>query len=321
MKNGRFSEKKIGNRWLTSTWKASLSTWLKSGLTVASSVIVDESPHFALMPKSPSASALPPLARRDPLLVAREHGGRNQLARRPRLEIREAELGMLLEHPRAWLERRPRHRHAGAADAPPEEDAHLHVGAATEADRLQRQTNLDRVALVVDTACAVPDPVRRGVFVPRQRVDHVELNAAGIDHQMVGRLPGAERVQAQADPVVAPDVVAAGDRRLDAARLGVVAAEGKIERVLVVANPDRGLLRHGIAVQRVVRLPLSRLQRRRRPRIIVQAAVDDRRLAEKRGAQAGRKRHLLRCAHRRVCRQRQRERCEGQGSRQAHWTA
>ncbi len=29
-----------GNRWLTSTWNASLSTWLKSGLTVASSVIV-----------------------------------------------------------------------------------------------------------------------------------------------------------------------------------------------------------------------------------------------------------------------------------------
>ena len=36
MKNGRFSEKKRGNRWLTSTWKASLSTWLKSGLKVPS---------------------------------------------------------------------------------------------------------------------------------------------------------------------------------------------------------------------------------------------------------------------------------------------
>ena len=33
MKNGRFSEKKTGKRWFTSTWNASLSTWLKSGLT------------------------------------------------------------------------------------------------------------------------------------------------------------------------------------------------------------------------------------------------------------------------------------------------
>ena len=46
MKNGRFSEKKTGKRWLTSTWNASLSTWLKSGLTVASSVIVDVSPNL-----------------------------------------------------------------------------------------------------------------------------------------------------------------------------------------------------------------------------------------------------------------------------------
>ena len=40
MKNGRFSEKKSGKRWFTSTWNASLSTWLKSGLTVPSSVTV-----------------------------------------------------------------------------------------------------------------------------------------------------------------------------------------------------------------------------------------------------------------------------------------
>ena len=52
MKNGRFSLKKIGNRWLTSTSNASLSTWLKSGFTVASSVIVDVRPYFTLAPKS-----------------------------------------------------------------------------------------------------------------------------------------------------------------------------------------------------------------------------------------------------------------------------
>ena len=53
MKNGRFSEKNVGKRWFTSTWNASLSTWLKSGLTVASSVTVDVMPYLPLMPKSP----------------------------------------------------------------------------------------------------------------------------------------------------------------------------------------------------------------------------------------------------------------------------
>ena len=47
MKNGRFSEKKFGKRWFTSTWNASLSTWLKSGFTVASSVIVEREAHAA----------------------------------------------------------------------------------------------------------------------------------------------------------------------------------------------------------------------------------------------------------------------------------
>jgi hypothetical protein len=42
---------------LISTWNASLSTWLKSGLIVASSVMVDVRPHLALSPRSPSLSA------------------------------------------------------------------------------------------------------------------------------------------------------------------------------------------------------------------------------------------------------------------------
>ncbi len=53
MKNGRFSEKNVGKRWLTSTWNASLSTWLKSGLTVASSVTVEVMPYLPLRPTSP----------------------------------------------------------------------------------------------------------------------------------------------------------------------------------------------------------------------------------------------------------------------------
>ena len=57
MKNGRFSEKYTGKRWLTSTWNASLSTWLKSGFTVASRVMVEVSPHLALRPTSPVLSS------------------------------------------------------------------------------------------------------------------------------------------------------------------------------------------------------------------------------------------------------------------------
>ena len=52
MKKGRFSLKKIGKRLLTSTSNASLSTWLKSGLMVASRVTVEVMPYLTLAPKS-----------------------------------------------------------------------------------------------------------------------------------------------------------------------------------------------------------------------------------------------------------------------------
>ena len=44
---------------MTSTWKASDSTWLKSGFTVASTVAVDVTPYFTLAPKSGCESATP----------------------------------------------------------------------------------------------------------------------------------------------------------------------------------------------------------------------------------------------------------------------
>ena len=57
MKKGRFSEKNSGKRWFTSTWKASLSTWLKSGLTVPSSVTEEVRPYLTERPASGSESA------------------------------------------------------------------------------------------------------------------------------------------------------------------------------------------------------------------------------------------------------------------------
>src|SRR5712691_4797223 len=59
MKNGRFSEKKRGKRWLTWTWKASLSTWLKSGLIVPSTVAEEVTPYLTDRPASGFESAGP----------------------------------------------------------------------------------------------------------------------------------------------------------------------------------------------------------------------------------------------------------------------
>jgi hypothetical protein len=57
MKNGRFSEKNTGKRWFTWTWNASLSTWLKSGLMVPSSVMPEVMPNLPLAPKLYLSSA------------------------------------------------------------------------------------------------------------------------------------------------------------------------------------------------------------------------------------------------------------------------
>ena len=259
---------------------------------------MDERPHFTLRPRSPSLSAAPQSRGRRAHLIAGERCRRDDLARRPGRDVRERDLRVLLEHPLARLERRPRHRDADAADPAPEEDAHLHVGSALEADRLQRQPDLDGVACVGEPARAVPDPVGRGVFPAGRRVEHVELDAAGIDHQVVGHLPGAKRIEAEADPVVAPDIVAPGDRGLDPRRFRIVAAEREIERVAVVADPHRGLLRDGVAMQGVVGQPFVGRQRRTGPGLVVQRAVDDRRRAEprrpKRRQPRRRRRHLSR---------------------------
>jgi hypothetical protein len=101
MKNGRFSSKKTGKRSLSSTWHWSLSIWLKSGLTVASSVIVEVTPYLTLTPASPVASgerqarvSPRPLAPRDG--EARDHREEERLP-----EVLEDDGHVRFEHPRA----------------------------------------------------------------------------------------------------------------------------------------------------------------------------------------------------------------------------
>ncbi len=181
---------------------------------------------------------------------------------------------MLLEHPLAGLERGPGDRDAGATHPAPEENPHVHVGTALEANRLERHAHLDGVALCIPAPAAVPYVVRRLIFAARHGVEHIELHAVGIDHQVIGELPGAERVEADADPVVGPDVVAARDRGLDGGRVGIVALEREVQVVGVVPDPDLGLLGNCRAVQRVVGLPLARLEWTRAPGIVVEYTVD-----------------------------------------------
>ena len=230
------------------------------------------------------ARAIPfPCGRRRADGGLRQRGGGNDLARRNAVQILEGQRGMFFEDPFAGLERGPGHRHACPAHPAPEQDAHAHVVAAPEADSLQRQLDFDDVARIGETSGALPDPVGRRVLVARDRVDHVELDTARVHHEVIARLPSALRVEAQPHPVVRPDVVAPRDRGLDARWLRIVAAEGEIERAVVVRHPDRGLLRDLVAAQRVVGQPRAGWQRRAGPRLVIEHAVDHGRPADARG--------------------------------------
>ena len=188
---------------------------------------------------------------------------------------------LLLEYPLAGFERWPGDRDTGAAHPPPEENSHLHVGAALEANRLKRNAHLYCVTFRVPAAGTVPHVVHSLIFAARHRVQHVELHAVGVDHQVVGDLAGPKRVEADAHPVVRPDIVAARDGGLDGGRVGVLALEREIQIVGVVAEPDFCFLGNGRAVQRIVGQPLARLDRPVTPGIFVEHAVDGWRLRQR----------------------------------------
>ena len=232
MKNGRFSLKKTGKRWFTSTSNASLSTWLKSGLTVASSVTADVRPYFTLTPKSPRALVAFHRERSDRDLIARERRARDHLEQASRLQLVERDDGIRLEHPLAGRHLRPRRRDARAAEPPPEQHAHAHVRAAAKADVLERDADLRRPAVGADVPGALPHPVGREIFAARSALQRVHLDAAGVDEQVIGELSRAARVEADADPIVAECVVAAADGRSNLSRLRVEAAEREVQRLL-----------------------------------------------------------------------------------------
>ena len=179
MKKGRFSEKKSGKRWLTSTWKASLSTWLKSGLTVPSSVTVEVSAELGAEAEV-AVGRRPSPARRAshaPGWPRRWRSGSARASAAARAV--EASATRASRKPtRPGSSARPDDRDAEPADPPPEQHAHPDAVAALEADAGERQPDLHLVAAIVDAAGAVPDPVGGLVFAAGGGVEDVALDAA-----------------------------------------------------------------------------------------------------------------------------------------------
>src|SRR5262245_6917449 len=108
---------------------------------------------------------------------------------------------MCLEYPLAWRDRRPGPRHAHPAVMPKKQDAHPHVGSASEPYALERHAHLDDVTLCIDASGTLPHPVGSGILVGAG-VERIDLDPARIDEHVIRNLTGMRRVEADANPVV-----------------------------------------------------------------------------------------------------------------------
>ena len=124
--------KETGNRWLTCTWKASLSTWLKSGLIVPSSVIPEVIPTLPLMPAFHLSSAQFQRVGGVAILVDAVGHARQRLDQAARLEVVEDQMRRPIEHPLAGQHLRPRIGVADAADLAEEHQPHAHIVASAK---------------------------------------------------------------------------------------------------------------------------------------------------------------------------------------------
>ncbi len=162
----------------------------------------------------------------------------------------------------------------GPGEEADEEDAPGHDVLVREADALQGDAGLDRPALVVDRALAVPDGVEARLEVALD-VDHaVALDAQGIDDEGEGALAVVEGVDVDEGQVVLEDVVALADGGLDLGRLVVETAEGEVEVLGVVGDVGLRALGGFLAVIRLEGLEAVELEPGG-PGGIVEDAVDD----------------------------------------------
>jgi hypothetical protein len=127
-----------------------------------------------------------------------------------------------------------------------EEAPGLLVGGPGEAELLEGDGHLHPVAVVGDAAGGGPDRVP-GVVLRVVDVAHhrIELHAEGVDPEVEGPAPVAERVDEEADRVVVEGGVPVGEIGADACRLRVVGAEGDVETLVVEGDQRLGLDRRG----------------------------------------------------------------------------
>ena len=179
-----------------------------------------------------------------PRLVPRVGGARDHLEGERLLHVVERHGGVALDEALAGRDVGPGGRHSETAHATPEQDAHPDLAAALEANGGEGQPDLDVVPLGRPPARALPHPVGGRVLARARRRQDVGLHAGGVDEEIVRALAVADRVEAQAHPVVVPELVATAERAADLGRLGVQAPEGEVDRPVVVRDPDlRGLRR------------------------------------------------------------------------------
>ena len=152
----------------------------------------------------------------------------------------------------------------------------LHVLAVLEAQRRERDFELDDVAGGVDLAGRVPQAVPRRILVAALLLDdQVHLRAPRVREDFVRAALVVEGVEHQADEIVAPRAVAIAQVRADGRRLRVLGDERDQQVGAVLGQVHRGLDRRRRVFARaglVGQVELGRLL----PKRFVELAVEGR---------------------------------------------
>ena len=162
-----------------------------------------------------------------------------------------------------------------AAQPPLEVDAPVLHRLGTELQRLERNLDLRVPAVFADARADVPDAVPVRVLIAALvRHLRIPLRAARIDRELVAVALVVERVDDDLEAVGGAGVeVLAQLVDDDRAGLGILREHADVDGAIVVQQPDLGLVGRRLALARIV-LHEAGGQRRRRPRRLVELAVE-----------------------------------------------